>query len=202
MSPPSVSEARPVPSLSVGKTLQKERLNRGVSIEDISAKTFIKLHYLQALEQGLLEDLPAPVYTSGYIRQYARVLGLDEFQLVQLYQAERQTLDTYQSEQGEWLESTFSPVVTQSRGRVSIQTLTAFKEPEEGPQMEDTMTQQPKQVLATVSGEHKDALSIRHQTEQFADQVLAHLEDEIGKTLLVIQNGRAYLQQRLNTYSF
>ena len=57
-------------------------------------------------------------------------------------------------------------------------------------------------VVENIDGERQQLLSMRYQTEQFADQVFLHLEQEIEKTLSVVQNGRAYLQERLKTYSF
>lgn len=73
-------------------TLLKEtRQSQGLTLEDVAQKTYIKLPYLQALEEGAIEALPAPVYTYGYIRQYAKLLGLDGSSMVaQFQQLERQ----------------------------------------------------------------------------------------------------------------
>ncbi|MEZ0370800.1 MAG: hypothetical protein ACAI44_17040, partial [Candidatus Sericytochromatia bacterium] len=71
--------------------------------------------------------------------------------------------------------------------------------------MDPIVTQQPtaqKQVVETIEGARKEALAMRHQTEQFADQVLLHLEQEIQKTLGIVRNGRSYLQKRLSSYQF
>ncbi|MEZ0368620.1 MAG: helix-turn-helix domain-containing protein, partial [Candidatus Sericytochromatia bacterium] len=75
---------------TIGSLLQAARQQRGLSLEEIAQRTFIKLHYLQALEEGLFDRLPAPVYTSGYIRQVARMLGLDDVPLIQQYHQNRQ----------------------------------------------------------------------------------------------------------------
>lgn len=70
---------------NVGSLLKSTRLKKGISLQEVSQKTYIKLHYLQALEDDRFDILPAPVYTSGYIRQYAKLLGLEGNTLVQRY---------------------------------------------------------------------------------------------------------------------
>jgi len=50
---------------------------RGLSIEDLAASLRIRGPYLAALEEGRVRDLPAPAYAVGFVRAYARALGLD-----------------------------------------------------------------------------------------------------------------------------
>ena len=45
--------------------LKETRQSQGLTLEDVAQKTYIKLPYLQALEEGAIEALPAPVYTYG-----------------------------------------------------------------------------------------------------------------------------------------
>src|SRR5690606_3386217 len=66
--------------------LKETRQKYGLSLEDVAQRTYIKLPYLEALEEGRMEALPAPVYTYGYIRQYAKLLGLDGGELVARFQ--------------------------------------------------------------------------------------------------------------------
>lgn len=190
---------------SAGQTLLQVRLERGLSLEDVSKQTFIKLHYLQALEEDRFELLPAPVYTCGYIRQYARILNLDETDIVQRYQEARKLYAAAQQQEGAAPETAyFAPVLSHHKGQFQIETLqqpTRTGETHESMENSTLPANTAPAVVETVEGDRKDALAMRHQTEQFADQVLLHLEQEISKTLSVIQNGRTYLQQRLKTYS-
>lgn len=209
-----LSPEKPVVNVpeSVGRQLQSVRLQRGLSLEEIAARTFIKLHYLQALEDSLYDRLPAPVYTSGYIRQYARVLGLEDAPLIQRYHQLRQQPHQPAVLDGAPAAPAFLPVLSQRDGRVHIDTV-RLSEPQamsntgDPVKMEDTLTptlptaQPSRQVVDTVEGARKDALSVRYQTEQFADQVLSHLEQEIQNTLSVVRNGRSYLQKRLESYA-
>jgi cytoskeletal protein RodZ len=62
---------------SLGETLRQARLDRGASLADAEAETHIRRKYLEALEAEDYAALPPMVYTRGFIRTYARYLGLD-----------------------------------------------------------------------------------------------------------------------------
>ena len=64
-------------SFSIGQYLQEARSVRKLSLDDASAVTRISKHYLQALEDEKFDILPAPVYARGFMRSYAKFLGLD-----------------------------------------------------------------------------------------------------------------------------
>jgi hypothetical protein len=70
---------------SLGETLRQARLDRGVSLADAEDETHIRLKYLEALEAEDFGVLPALVYTRGFIRTYARYLGLDPESTLDLY---------------------------------------------------------------------------------------------------------------------
>jgi transcriptional regulator with XRE-family HTH domain len=71
----------------VCQLLRETRLGKGLTLDEVAQRTYIKLHYLEALEEGRLDKLPAMVHTYGYIRQYAKLLGLDGGALVAQFQA-------------------------------------------------------------------------------------------------------------------
>ena len=60
-----------------GEDLRKERLARGVALEDISAVTKISQRHLIALEQERFRLLPGGILSKGIVRGYAGALGLD-----------------------------------------------------------------------------------------------------------------------------
>ena len=62
----------------MGETLQLARERKGVDLYRAERDTKIRLHYLAALEDGDWDELPAPVYTKGFLRnqQYAVALAL------------------------------------------------------------------------------------------------------------------------------
>lgn len=194
----ALAETQAAPQPSVGDVLREARQRRGLTLDDIAQRTFIKLHYLEALESGQFERLPAPVYTSGYIRQYARMLGMDDTQVIQYYQNKKND----DSAQLNVVQEPFQPVLSQEDGRMRIDTVQISQyEVKEPPVMSQiSPSGGSKQVVNTISGDRKEALAMRYQTEQFADQVFSHLEDEIEKVLAIVKNGREYLQQRLDSY--
>jgi cytoskeleton protein RodZ len=66
----------------VGEALRDARVARGLSLEDMAASLRIPRAHLAAIEEGRVGDLPAPVYALGFVRVYARALGLDEEEAV------------------------------------------------------------------------------------------------------------------------
>ena len=75
--PPPEADVLPDDPVGVGEVLRRTRAGRGLSLAEASQHTRINRAYLEALEAGRLELLPAPVYARGFLRSYARYLGLD-----------------------------------------------------------------------------------------------------------------------------
>lgn len=75
-------------ALSFGEELRRERVIRGIALEEITSSTKISLRLLQALEDSDLSRLPAPAFTRGFIRAYARHLGIDPEEKVNAYLAD------------------------------------------------------------------------------------------------------------------
>ncbi len=61
----------------MGRVLRETRLGRGLSLGDVEHATRINRLYLEALESARFDVIPAPVYARGFMRSYARYLGLD-----------------------------------------------------------------------------------------------------------------------------
>jgi len=70
---------------SFGDRLRREREQRGISLDDIALTTKIRAGLLQALEEEKFDRLPGGIFNKGFVRAYARHLGLDEDQLVADY---------------------------------------------------------------------------------------------------------------------
>lgn len=71
--------------VSFGAWLRRQREARGVSLREIADSTRISLRYLEALELDRFDALPAQVFARGFLREYARVVGLDADEVVNLY---------------------------------------------------------------------------------------------------------------------
>jgi cytoskeletal protein RodZ len=59
------------------RSLRDARVTAGLSVVDVERDTRINRTYIEAIESGRFTDLPAPVYARGFVRSYARYLGLD-----------------------------------------------------------------------------------------------------------------------------
>lgn len=69
----------------IGDTLRAARRARGLSLSDAAHATRVRETYLTALEQGDFAALGGDVYARGFLRSYARFLGLDPEPLVRAY---------------------------------------------------------------------------------------------------------------------
>jgi cytoskeleton protein RodZ len=72
---------------SFGERLQREREMRGITLDEIAEATKIGTRSLRALEAQEYEKLPGGIFNKGFVRSYARFLGLDEEQAVADYEA-------------------------------------------------------------------------------------------------------------------
>ena len=70
---------------SFGEKLKREREKRKVSLDEIALSTKIGTRMLHALEEEKFEQLPGGIFNKGFVRAYARHLGLDEDQAVADY---------------------------------------------------------------------------------------------------------------------
>ena len=78
---PSDPPGRPR-SRTIGARLEAARLAKRLTLEEAERDTRISTEYLDALERGRYEVLPAPVYARGFMRSYADYLGLDPAEAV------------------------------------------------------------------------------------------------------------------------
>src|ERR1700682_4477225 len=68
-----------------GERLRRERELRGITLEEISGSTKISKRHLQALEEEDFDALPGGIFNKGFVRAYARYVGIDEEQAVTDY---------------------------------------------------------------------------------------------------------------------
>ena len=61
------------------------RRNRGITLQQISEATKIGVRSLEAIELGDFRKLPGGIYTTSYIRQYARAIDYPEDAILECY---------------------------------------------------------------------------------------------------------------------
>jgi len=64
--------------LGPGAMLSKARAKRGLSRKDVALKLRLDLGVVSALEDDNYDKLPEPIFVSGYLRNYARLLDISE----------------------------------------------------------------------------------------------------------------------------
>jgi cytoskeleton protein RodZ len=72
---------------SPGRRLRVLRQTKGWEIERIATQLHLRPHLVEALEQDRFHELPGPVFVMGYLRNYARLLGIDPEPLIGAYRA-------------------------------------------------------------------------------------------------------------------
>lgn len=71
-----------------GIKLKEKRLEKGLNLEDISKSTKIKQEFLEYIENGTYEKLPSVSYAQGFVRNYAKFLGLNEKEIMAIFRRE------------------------------------------------------------------------------------------------------------------
>jgi cytoskeletal protein RodZ len=72
---------------SFGRYLQTIRLEKKISLEQVSQQTRIGLGNLLLIEQEDHERLPAQVYVKGFLRSYAKSVGADGDEVIRRYES-------------------------------------------------------------------------------------------------------------------
>jgi len=72
-----------------GEELKQTRLEKELSLSDISAETRISMRFLEAIEHGQLQLLPQ-TYVRAFLREYASMIGIDPNDVMQRYDSARQ----------------------------------------------------------------------------------------------------------------
>ncbi len=78
------------PGLGSDLRLVRERL--GWALPDVALSLRIRLPFLIAIEEGRFSALPGPAYALGFVRSYARLLGLDADEVTRRFRNEARNL--------------------------------------------------------------------------------------------------------------
>ena len=76
------------PLETVGQDLRAARIRRGDDLAAVSRALKIRKDHLDALEGDRLDELPGKTYAIGFVRSYARHLGLDTNAMVERFKSE------------------------------------------------------------------------------------------------------------------
>ena len=62
----------------VGDRLRAARIAAGLDLTDIASKTRIPLRHLTSIENADYSALPSPTYAVGFVKSFAKIVGVDE----------------------------------------------------------------------------------------------------------------------------
>ncbi len=72
-------------SSSLGEKLRQAREERGISISEVAEQTRISPLYLEAIDGDNYKTLPGGIFNKGFVRSYAKYVGIDEQEALQDY---------------------------------------------------------------------------------------------------------------------
>lgn len=75
-----------LPKVSV--LLTEARNVQGISQQDIAERLYLSVRYIKNIDEGEFEKIGKPAFLKGYLRSYARELGLSGDEIVAVYEAE------------------------------------------------------------------------------------------------------------------
>ena len=114
----------------IGEALRRAREERGMTLQDVHEATKIRIHYLQAIEDGKFDELPGEVYLKGFLWRYAETVGLNGQEVIDKYKAWQSRLQkeagvegvTRRASQGKRSHGLVrrAPLSRASRGRANV----------------------------------------------------------------------------------
>ncbi|EKD56609.1 MAG: XRE family transcriptional regulator [uncultured bacterium] len=82
---------------TVGEKLRLARKRMNLNLESVERETKVSLKYLQLIENGSYNQLPADIYVVGFLRRWADFLQLDSKELIRLYREEKRIANSVNS---------------------------------------------------------------------------------------------------------
>jgi cytoskeletal protein RodZ len=110
-----------------GAHLKREREARKVSLDDVAKSTKISKRHLSELEEERFKDLPGGIFNKGFVRAYAKFLGLNEEEMVAEY---------VKAEEGANVQPTLTPPIAMETQKL-MASMAVAKEREESVRAHD-----------------------------------------------------------------
>ena len=73
------------PKLGPGDRLQAARISIGLTLQEVANKMHLSTAILGNLEENNFSEITAPIFVKGYLRSYARIVSLDENEIIDQY---------------------------------------------------------------------------------------------------------------------
>jgi len=85
----SMFKTKKIKTQTLGDELKQAREAAGITVKQFSKQTRIPVNYLRHLEQGDYDQLPADVYVTAYLQNYAQALNLNTDKILNQFKVER-----------------------------------------------------------------------------------------------------------------
>ncbi|PYS99184.1 MAG: hypothetical protein DMF63_14045 [Acidobacteria bacterium] len=72
-------------SSTLGEKLREAREERGISISEVAEQTRISPMYIESIEKDNYKPLPGGIFNKGFVKSYAKYVGIDEQEALQDY---------------------------------------------------------------------------------------------------------------------
>ncbi len=80
----SASDSQPT-GMGPGERLQAARIQMGLSLADVAKRMHLSANILESIEENNFDEITAPIFVKGYLRAYARIVRLDEDEMIMQY---------------------------------------------------------------------------------------------------------------------
>lgn len=104
-------------SETLGEKLRQAREARGITISEVAEQTRISPHYIELIENDDYRTLPGGIFNKGFVKSYAKFIGLDEAEALQDYS---RLISSQSSELSEEPRTYRPEVLTDDRSRSSF----------------------------------------------------------------------------------
>lgn len=143
--------------------LREQREKSGITIQQIASKTRIDKKFLEAIDQGNFSFLPE-LYVKAFVKEYARVVGLDEEETIKKFNLAREGKD-------------YKEVLAQEK-----------LENEKAEEQKKIESSQPKPIIksAPVKSYYDDSLNKKEQDSQDNDKIKLMYAAIAGAVVLVL----------------
>jgi cytoskeleton protein RodZ len=71
-----------------GQILRLQREQQNFSIQEIAKRTHLNKKIIESIENDSQEGMPSTIYVRGYLRSYAKIVGVDADEIIRLYNAD------------------------------------------------------------------------------------------------------------------
>jgi cytoskeletal protein RodZ len=81
--------------IKLGQRLREMRLQKELSLDDVTKATKIRTSFLSAIERGEYQKLPSSSYAQGFVANYAQFLGFSKREALALFRREFDNTNAY-----------------------------------------------------------------------------------------------------------